>query len=350
MPRNNSDEPVHPLSNPAPDRGSKSATELEAAAAWKLFRLNWLLIALALAVLDTVLLLTDFRIEPRGYLIALMAASIYGICGHLNANSARSHPWIFSMLTGIAQMIMVVAVMTSMTYIAMAATFPLQDANLLALDRAIGFDFRPLVQFVNARGWLIGILAMGYRAISWPILLNAVVLPLAGRYLQAGQFVLAFLIALVATTCITIFVPAIGAYGVAGLSPSDYSNFAPQGYFDTLRDVPLLRDGSLRVLDLFHLGGVVTFPSFHAAAAVLYAWALWPVRWVRWLALLPNGAMLVATPIGGGHFLVDVLAGIAVAALSIAAACWIGSRLAAAQQHRSEVQPSPHTAASVQPS
>ena len=327
MRRNNSAEPPKIDAEPS----SEFKVRNEAEAARKLFRLNWLLITLALAAFDLLLLLTDFRIRPNGYLIALTAAAIYGVGGHLNANSARSRPWIFSMLTGIAQMIMVIAVMTSMTYIAAAATFPMQDARLLAFDRAIGFDFRAFVAYVNARDWLIGILAAGYRAISWPILLNVVVLSLAGRYLQTGKFVLAFLIALLATTCITVFVPAIGAYGVAGVLPSDYSNFEPQGYLDTLRDVPLLRDGSLRALDLFQLGGVVTFPSFHAAAAVLYAWALWPVRWIRWLALLPNAAMLVATPIGGGHFLADVIAGIIVAGLSILAAGRIASMLTTAQ-------------------
>jgi hypothetical protein len=338
MRRNNSAEPTRVLPKPKIDAEPSSEFEVrsEAEAARKLFRLNWLLITLALAVFDLLLLLTDFRIRPNGYLIALTAAAIYGACGHLNANSARSRPWIFSMLTGIAQMIVVVAVMTSMTYIAAAATFPLQDARLLAFDRAIGFDFRAFVAYVNARDWLIGILAAGYRAISWPILLNVVVLSLAGRYLQTGKFVLAFLIALLATTCVTVFVPAIGAYGVAGVLPSDYSNFEPQGYLDTLRDVPLLRDGNLRVLDLFQLGGVVTFPSFHAAAAVLYAWALWPVRWIRWLALLPNAAMLVATPIGGGHFLTDVIAGIIVAVLSILATCRISTILASA---RTEISP-----------
>ena len=331
MRRNNSAEPAGAFPKIDAEPSSEFEVRSEAEAARKLFRLNWLLIALALAAFDLLLLLTDFRIRPNGYLIELTVAAIYGVCGHLNANSARSRPWIFSMLTGIAQMIMVIAVMTSMTYIAAAATFPLQDARLLAFDRAIGFDFRAFVTYVNARDWLIGILAAGYRAISWPILLNVVVLSLAGRYLQTGKFVLAFLISLLATTCVTVFVPAIGAYGVAGVLPSDYSNFEPQGYLDTLRDVPLLRDGNLRALDLFQLGGVVTFPSFHAAAAVLYAWALWPVRWIRWLALLPNAAMLVATPIGGGHFLADVIAGIIVAGLSILAACRIASMLTTAQ-------------------
>ena len=34
------------------------------------------------------------------------------------------------------------------------------------------------------------------------------------------------------------------------------------------------------------------------------------MRWLRPLNLLVNGAMVLATPIGGGGFLVDVLAGI----------------------------------------
>jgi hypothetical protein len=39
-------------------------------------------------------------------------------------------------------MILVVSVMISITYMATSAIFPLQDATLLALDRALGFDFR----------------------------------------------------------------------------------------------------------------------------------------------------------------------------------------------------------------
>ena len=67
-----------------------------------------------------------------------------------------------------------------------------------------------------------------------------------------------------------------------GLTASDFPNIVPQGYYDTLQDAPLLRDGTLRTLDLFHLNGVLTFPSFHAASAILYGWALWPIRWFRY--------------------------------------------------------------------
>jgi hypothetical protein len=115
-------------------------------------------------------------------LVALIISGIYGTFGHCNARLQRGRPWISPMLTGIAQIILVVAVMISMIYIAGAANLPLQDAKLLAFDRAIGFDFRAFVTFVNERDWVIAILGWGYRAISWPILVITVLLPLTGHH------------------------------------------------------------------------------------------------------------------------------------------------------------------------
>jgi hypothetical protein len=53
---------------------------------------------------------------------------------------------------------------------------------------------------------------------------------------------------------------------------------------------------------------------------VLYAWALWPVRWMRPIVVLAFTAMLAATPINGGHYLIDIIAGTAIAVLAIVAA------------------------------
>ena len=331
-----SDVRLHVVALPIPRSGvtcdaGSWAERREAALAWKLFCFNWLLLAGAGIAFGLSLLLTEFRLRPQGYLIVMIAAAVYGLIGYINAVSRqRRAPWIFSMLTAIAQMMLVVSVMISMTYIATSANLPLCDATLLAFDRAIGFDFRGFLDFVNDRTWLIYILAAGYRSISWPIWIIVVALPLAGYYRRTSEYVCAFLLALIATTCITMIVPAIGVYGAMGLVAADFPNIVPQGYYDTLRDAPLLRDGTLRTLDLFQLAGVVTFPSFHAAAAVLYAWALWPLRWLRPFNVLCNGALLVATPIGGGHFLADVIAGMAVAAASIYATHRIVRALAAA--------------------
>ena len=45
------------------------------------------------------------------------------------------------------------------------------------------------------------------------------------------------------------------------------------------------------------------------------------------MALLSNGLMLFATPIGGAHYFIDIFAGVGVAVLAIAAAKWIAARV-----------------------
>jgi hypothetical protein len=51
---------------------------------------------------------------------------------------------------------------------------------------------------------------------------------------------------------------------------------------------------------------------------------------MRPIALLANGAMLAATPINGGHYFIDVAAGVAVAVVAIVLACRLGREPAAA--------------------
>ena len=46
---------------------------------------------------------------------------------------------------------LITAVMAPMTYVAAATDFPMQDATLLAVDRALGFDWAAYVHFVDDR-------------------------------------------------------------------------------------------------------------------------------------------------------------------------------------------------------
>ena len=98
-----------------------------------------------------------------------------------------------------------------------------------------------------------------------------------------------------------------------------------------MRDLPPTRAGVLVISNLLNLGGIVTFPSFHAASAVLYTWALWPLRWSRPLVVLVNGVMLAATPLNGGHYFIDVIAGVAIAVSAIVAARQAGRVIARLQ-------------------
>ena len=102
------------------------------------------------------------------------------------------------------------------------------------------------------------------------------------------------------------------------------------------RDLPLavffgLRDGTLRHLVAEGADGIISFPSLHAALGLLFLLALWPVRYVGWIAALLNIAMIAATPVDGSHYLSDVAAG-----LAIALASWVVVQRALGAEERME--------------
>lgn len=64
--------------------------------------------------------------------------------------------------------------------------------------------------------------------------------------------------------------------------------------------------------------GILTFPSVHAAVASLCAWAAWKIKMLRYPALALNIAMAFSAVPSASHYLTDILAGVGVAAFSIA--------------------------------
>jgi membrane-associated phospholipid phosphatase len=76
----------------------------------------------------------------------------------------------------------------------------------------------------------------------------------------------------------------------------------------------------MSVVRLDDLEGLITFPSFHTTNAILFAWALWPVRYLQVPILVLNALMVASTPTAGSHYFSDIVGGTAVAFLAIAAA------------------------------
>ncbi len=141
------------------------------------------------------------------------------------------------------------------------------------------------------------------------------ILTATGKTIHAYRFIAAFVVALFTTDLLLAIVP--GKSAAALLLPSG----APHAPASGLRHIPIiehLRAGTLGPVDIGHLDGLIAFPSFHSAAAVLFAFAAWPVRWLRIPSLLLNALMLAATPIQGGHYFADTIGGICVALGAIA--------------------------------
>jgi hypothetical protein len=290
-------------------------------AAWRLFELNWLPLGAMAAALLVSLLLTDFSLAWGGLVVSFGFVAVYAGFAYYNAKAPhRRDPQIVFVLGSTAQIVLVTALMTPLTYVAAAANFPLQDATLLGIDRALGIDGLAYLAFVDSHPLLAGWLRYGYTMIRWPIFAIPVVLAAAHCYRRMQEFTLAFTLALIATTIASAFVPALGIFSQFDVQAAGFSNLNPVAYFDSLREMLLVRDGSLRRLELLGLKGLVTFPSFHAASAALYTWVLWPVWWMRPVAVIANTMMLASCPVDGAHYVIDLIAGIAVAVLAIIAA------------------------------
>jgi len=322
----------------------QNASDCDVEIAWRFLLANWLVIGAMGAVLGLSLLVSSFSIELTGLVIAVGYVGLYGGFAHANARSpVRRDPQVMFVLGGTAQIVLITAIMAPLTYVAAAMNFPLQDATLLTLDRALGFDWAAYVHYVDAHPAVAGLLNAGYGMIRWPLFAIPVVLAALRRYRRIGEFTFAFGMALVVTTIVSGLVPAIGVYQQIGLDPATLKHVNAGAYLAQLRDLPPTRTGDLRHLDLLGLGGIVTFPSFHAASAVLYAWALWPLRRLRPFTVLLFGLMLAATPVNGGHYLVDIIAGVAIAIVSLLAAKAVGRFIAGRQGSLVALNPAPAT-------
>jgi membrane-associated phospholipid phosphatase len=292
----------------------------EASLAWRWFNLNWLPVALLGASLSGTIVCTDFSLEPIAFGVTIAIGLLLALIayGSAFAQSELADPKLIFWFGATSQVIVLTAVVGPLSYAANALNWPLQDRILLLVDRAIGLDPQLIAAFANDHSWLVHYLNVGYGLIKWPLLGIPIILTMTFRLIRLQQFVLALSIALVVTILISVFVPAVGTYYGLNLSPIenfpliDTSNYAAQ-----LRDIEALRNGSLRHLELFKLVGIVSFPSFHTASAILYVWALWPVRGFRYVATAANAWMIAATPLIGAHYVIDIIGGVGVAIGSV---------------------------------
>lgn len=292
---------------------------------WRLFNLNWLPVAAMGAVLLAAVLLTDFSLEPVAFGVTCaiaLALAVFAYAGGF-ASADRASPRAVLMSGAVAQIVLATAIAGPLSYVALAPAWPLQDVALAAFDRAMGFESRSAILFVNDHPTLSNLLSFGYGMIKWPLLVAPIVLAATCRFVRLQQFVMAMTLGMLVTIVISVFIPAIGNYQLLGLAAADVPNVNMTAFVHLQHDIPLVRDGTLRHLELFKLAGVVAFPSFHAASAVMYAWAFAPVRGWGPAAMVLNTLMVASTPIVGGHYLTDVVGGIVLAAACIAFAKWL---------------------------
>jgi membrane-associated phospholipid phosphatase len=195
---------------------------------------------------------------------------------------------------------------------------PYVDAQLIQWDYALfGISFIELTRWVQ-NPTTIQFLSYAYSWIDWqPFLLIVIFSVLAARE-RIARFAAAWGLCLLATMLIFPFYPAVGGYLHYNISAWEAPHVLVPVAWSHLTVLEPLRSGAITFIGPEHLAGIVTFPSFHASAAVLLAWGFWSVPVLKWVCATANAAMFVSSIFIGGHYLVDLLAGAVLALLTIA--------------------------------
>ncbi|HET7084258.1 MAG TPA: phosphatase PAP2 family protein [Rhizomicrobium sp.] len=266
-----------------------------------------------LAMLDGVLLaVSHSRLDvPACLELGLLAAAL--MTGAQFYQRVRPDPRLAAMLSGTAFLCAFSPLASILNYLLLPHTGLRIDSALAAADRAMGFDWPQAMRWM-ARHPRLNIAALWIYSSMLPqvALLTVVLASVAPE--RVARFCLA--VALSALICIAIwaFVPSFGAFSVYPLPDAPMTLALDSTYAEDL--VRLLREGP-GLISPRDAKGLIGFPSYHAVLALLVAWHLRDVRFLRGPAAIFNLAVIAATPIQGGHHLVDVLAALPVTVLAL---------------------------------
>jgi len=295
----------------------------ESQALRRLDRLIWALTMAVAAIVLASTWISGFFIAWRSFAApAFAAATLAGAAWFYS--TWRPDPRLASGLETTSQMIAFAAVGAPLSYLAASANLPLQDHLFDVADKALGLDWRGLLNWMNAAPLVRALLHPVYFSLTLQMSTAVLCLAFTGRLLWLRIYMLSFILAALVTIAISAVLPAAGVWPYYALTAADSPHLTPA----VSTSWPVfygLRDGSLRALVAIGSEGIISFPSLHAALAVLLVIALWPILVLRWLILTLNVVMLAATPIDGSHYFSDVLAGIGIAVLCFLAS----SRIAA---------------------
>lgn len=221
---------------------------------------------------------------------------------------------------GMAELSLLIFMVGSLSYSGASLAMPLRDDWLQAADEMLGFDWRYWLGVLNAHPRIHQILLVAYHSMLPQTVFLVVVLAAMRAYRDLDRYLLSYGIAAVVTVAIATAMPALSPIVQLGISPSDHPNIVIALPVEVQEQARALRDGSLKMIDLGGAQGLVAFPSFHTVSAVILILAFSAVPYLRWPAFALNGLMLIAIPIEGGHYIVDVIAGavLALAAWSVA--------------------------------
>ncbi len=259
--------------------------------AWGLFAVLAVADMLGLALMGM-----DMRIVPC--LLVAAATAVLLLISFVYKTVRREPRLAYFAMTG-AQLLVYTALAGVLSYLLTAGNRPTIDAELVATDYFLGFDWTTMYAWGKTHVAQHLVLICAYYSILPQLILMYIILFTKGLFDRAREMFWLFILTSLGCVIISGLFPAAGAFGTFNVQTANPS----------LQHFLALRDGSMKSINLQQLQGLVSFPSFHLALAVILAYAARgiPVLFPFFLAL--NALVIAATPLVGGHHLADLWGG-----------------------------------------
>ncbi len=189
-----------------------------------------------------------------------------------------------------------------LSYLCMASSGPLADSSLMSLDRMMGYDWLAGYHLVLAHPKILWLLNHLYDSFAWQTLYFCVLMGLMNRAGRMRELFWVIFLCTIVTDLGAMLFPALGPFYTFGFTHNG-------GFLPDMEHLISRRDLSFA---LAQMTGVVSFPSFHTIMALAFVYGFRKLGPISWLAGLANAVMLVSVPFIGGHYLTDLLGGMAV--------------------------------------
>jgi membrane-associated phospholipid phosphatase len=272
--------------------------------------------------------LTNIRIEPIPLAVRWLPPGLFLLL--LFYYRWRRERRIQGLLTIVLWSFVFSVLYSAPMYIAARLPVEFHDHRLAQMDKSIGIELPTILHGLESFPRCKWFLDHCYDSLLIFVTIAIMVPPVCGHMQRSKEYVVAGVASALIAYPLFAMLPALGPW-----TYYQYPASIDQQSFEKV--IVALKNPDPFVLNYLQIQGIITFPSFHTALAMLAAFALWPVRYLRWPAVLLAGLITVSTITTGWHYLTDVLAG----ALVAGAACMVGRGYSWCERRALEAQASP---------
>ena len=276
----------------------------------------------ALALIDAVAMaVCGFRIAGYAAVPILAVSAGAAALGYIYS-TVRPDERLAALCFGAAYLIAYTLAGALLSYVGTSLNLPLLDAQFARLDAAFGFDWMAVLEFTDRWSMLGTFLRTVYFTCMPQIVGVFLVLAATRQLTRLDDFIFLFTATSLVIVVLSSLLPAAGAFVFHNPPAALRDVVGHDAGIWHLKHFEALRSGAMRAIDPGAIEGLVTFPSFHAALAVITAWAFWRTRFLAYPVLALNAVVIVSAVPVGGHYFIDIIAGLAIAAVALAVNAW----------------------------